>query len=94
MATNNTPLDATLTIYPLDTEGNRISNVSLTSTDLKAGSTDQEVTFTTTGTISNFDGVEIVARIKAVDSQTLSPNQTLLLKNIRVKVNGYYQKEL
>lgn len=92
-ATNNTPLDATLTIYPLGVDGKRLSGVELTSSELKSGEPNLPLTFTLKGEIKNLDGIEIVAIVKSASSLTLSPDQTIDLKDIRVKVNGYYQKE-
>lgn len=94
LGTNNTPLDAQLTIYPLDVNGNRIGTASLTSTELKAGQADIPVTFTLTGEIKDLDGVEFFATVNAGNSQTVSPEQTILFKNVRVKVTGFYEKEL
>lgn len=91
---NQTPLSAQVTIYPLDVDGNRIAGVSVTSTELKAGMEGAAVTFTMTGTLSNFDGVEIVATAASGNTETLSPDQMIMFKNIRVKVDGYYEKEL
>lgn len=92
-ATNETPLDAQLTIYPLGVDGNRLSGVSLTSNQLKAGAT-AELTFTLQGEIKNLDGVEFFATVKAGSKETISPEQSIVFENIRVKVNGYYEKEL
>ena len=92
-ATNNTPFDAQLTIYPLGVDGNRINGVELSSNVLKPGEP-QEVVFTLSGEVKDLDGVEFFATIYAVDETTISPDQTIVFKNIRVKVNGYYEKKL
>ncbi|MCH5219780.1 MAG: hypothetical protein J1F20_04345 [Muribaculaceae bacterium] len=94
LATNNTPLSAQLTVYPLDVNGERIQGVTVTSNELASGKQDSELIFTLSGQIKNLDGVEFVATVVAADSKPLSAKQSISLKNIRAKVNGYYTKEL
>lgn len=92
--TNQTPLDFSVTIHPLDVNGNRIGNVTLTSNIVKAGATDDKVEFVLSGEIKGLDGVEIIATTTSGNTQTVSPDQYLKFNNIRVKVNGYYVREL
>lgn len=47
----------------------------------------------TGGPISKISGLNVKAEIKGTD-QTLSPSQEIILKNIKLKVNGYYEKKL
>lgn len=91
--TNNTPLDAQLTIYPLNSKGERIG-VEFTSTTLAAGAVNEPITFTLSGEFTDLDGVTFEAVIEAQDDQTLSPQQTIVFSDIRARVTGYYQKEL
>lgn len=93
LATNNTPLEAQLTIYPLDVNGNRIPGVDLTSSTLLSGQS-EILTFTLTGQIKGLDGVEFFATINPADNQAVAPNQSITFENIRVKVNGYYERKL
>lgn len=93
-ATNNTPLSAQLTVYPIDTEGKRIEGVTITSNELASGKADSELTFTLNGELRNLDGVEFVARVVVADNKPLSSGQSIVLKNIRAKVSGNYKKEL
>lgn len=93
-ATNNTPLSAQITIYPVDVNGNHLSGVEITSTTLEAGVPDAPLSFELTGDIKGLDGIEIVATVISESENALSPDQTILLKNIRVNVTGYYQREL
>ena len=47
-----------------------------------------------TGTVTGLDGVEIEARVEgSADDSALTPSQRLILKNIRARVSGYYEKE-
>lgn len=92
--TNLCPVDATVTIYPLDKQGNRI-DANLQSTLLKADTPDQKLEVTLTGEIKHLDGVDIVARVEAGNDQSaLAPSQTITLKNIRATVSGSYIKKL
>ena len=47
-----------------------------------------------TGTITHLDGVTFIARLNSANRDPLTPSETITLKNIRVKVSGYYEKEL
>lgn len=94
LATNNTSLGAELFIYPLDKDGNRLPNVEIKSTFLESGALNQPITFTLSGTVTKLDGVEFVARMVSHDSKTLSPDETLSFKDVRLTVSGYYEREL
>lgn len=43
--------------------------------------------------VNNVTGVNVVADVKG-NGGTLSPKQNIILKNIKLKVNGYYQEKL
>lgn len=43
--------------------------------------------------VKNIKGYKVVADVKGKD-KTLSPNQKIVLKNIKLTVNGYYEEEL
>ena len=93
--TNSCPVSAELRAYPIDKEGNRIPGVELkTLQPIAANSTDQNVVIEMTGTIKHLDGVIYEAVVNAGSSEeALSPNQTIVLKNIRATVSGYYEKK-
>lgn len=93
VGTNNTSLDAQLTIYPLNAQGQRIPGAQFSSTTLPAGAT-EPITFTLNQTITGLDGVEFVATVVSQDEKILSPDQTIVFKNIRARVTGYYEREL
>jgi len=95
LASNACPIAAVLTAWPIDKDGKRITGVEIKSTTLDANSTDQELTIEMTGTVTHLDGVTFEARVNADNSEeTLSPSQSIILKNIRARVTGYYEKEL
>lgn len=94
-ATNNCPVSAELYIWPVDINGKRISGVEIKSTTLPANSSDVPLTIEMTGEIKHLDGIIYEARVNgSKNSSALSPNQTIILKDIRTKVSGYYEKEL
>lgn len=88
---NSTPLGFELKAFPLDKNGNRIKDVEITASKVEANSTAQDVEITMKGVLKGLDGIEYVADAFADNSEeTLSPDQTLKLSNIRVQVSGYY----
>ncbi len=93
--TNNCPVAAVLSAYPIDVNGNRIPGVEVKSNTIAANATDAPVEIVMTGTITHLDGIEYEARLMAGSSdEVLAPSQTIVLKNIRATVSGYYEKEL
>ena len=92
--TNNSPLDAQLTIYPVNSKGEKIQGVEFTSTTLPAGAKNEPISFTLTGVITDMDGVIFEAVIISQDDQIISPDQTIVFSDIRAKVTGYYEKKL
>ena len=96
-ATNNCPLAVDLMAYPLDAEGKRLQGLELgTTATLQAGAQDQPMEIVLTGgEVRHLDGIEYVARVHAgTAGSALQPSQTIVLKNIRATVGGYYEKEL
>lgn len=91
--TNSIPLSATLVAYPLDKEGNRIPGVEVKAQEVPANCTDFPVTIEMTGEIRMLDGVTFQALVHG-DRESLAPSQTIVLKNIRARVSGWYEKEL
>lgn len=91
---NSLQFDGVLTAWPIDVNGNRIPGVEVKSSTIAAHSTDEPVTIEMTGTMAHFDGVTFVARLNSAGREPLTPSETITLRNIRVKVSGYYEKEL
>lgn len=101
-ATNSTPLEATLTLTPIDINGNPIKDpktgkeVVITSNKLAANTTTPtELVFNLSeGSVNGLDGVIYKAYVVSDNAATLAPDQVINLTKIRAKVSGYYQKEL
>lgn len=94
LVSSDLPLDATMAVYPLDKDGNRIQGLTIVPVELPANSQDREMVFSITGEIRNLDGVLITATVTPDSQDALSPDQIITLKNIRVKVSGNYTREL
>lgn len=95
-ASNNAPLGASITAYPIDVNGNRISGVTIvTESELPANTTDAPIRIVMQGEIRHLDGVTFEARVVSDQSgAVLTPSQTITLRDVRAKVSGYYEKEL
>ncbi len=92
--TNNCPTSAELYAWPIDVNGNRINNVEVKSSTLKANSTDSPLTIEMSGEVKHLDGVIFEARLKgSSNNEALNPSQTIIIKNVRARVSGYYEKE-
>ncbi len=94
-AVNNCPAGIQLTAWPVDVNGNRI-DAEITTNYIEPN-TDGEVPVEIKmhGTVRKLDGITFSARLTGSNAnEPLKPQQTLVLKNIRAKVSGYYEKEL
>lgn len=94
-ATSRVPLDVKLSAYVLDKYGNRMQ-AQLTSVTLPANAEDFPFTIELTEgqTVTHLDGITFTARVNADGETPLSPDQDIVLKEVRAKVSGYYEKEL
>lgn len=91
---NDLPLDANLTGYPIDVNGNQIGDVTIEGAVIPANAKDHEVKLYITGEIRHLDGITFSAEVYPTSENPLAPSQTLTLNNIRAKVSGNYIKEL
>lgn len=93
-ADSDLPVDAELTAYPIDKEGNRIGDVEISGAHLKAMAKGEPITMTMTGTVRMLDGLRYEVRVKQEDSKTLTPEMSIKLSNVRARVTGEYVKKL
>ncbi len=93
-ATSTLPLNADIVAYPMDKDGNVINDVKVSGNILPAMASDYEMTLVASGEIRHLDGVKIVATIKSERADVITPKNSIVLKNVRAKVNGSYTKEL
>ncbi|MBD5325954.1 MAG: hypothetical protein HDS04_04655 [Bacteroides sp.] len=91
--TSNLPIGVDLIVKPLDNNGNAITNVKVNPVEIPAGSTKHvEIKVeSTNGAFRNLDGMRYTAMIKsAADAKALSPQSSLTLKNLKIRVTGNY----
>ena len=92
LVTNDLPIDVEITCYPIDRNGNKISDLVIDGVHLKTGVEDYPMQLKISGNIENLDGVTFVATAKATpEEQPLRPDEHLILKNLKVKVSGNYK---
>ena len=88
--TNNTPLTAELTGYPIDKYGNQINDVSVQGAVIKGNAVNEPVTLYITGEVKYLDGIRFTATIRPDSDNAISPDQSITLSNIKAKVSGNY----
>lgn len=94
-ATSNIPLDAELKVHPLDKDGNLIPGLQIIPAIIAAKEGGQDLMLEVKGTIQNLDGIFISADVDPDGSlEVLTPEQEIMLENIRVMVSGSYTKKL
>ncbi|MDE6532199.1 MAG: hypothetical protein K2M27_01535 [Muribaculaceae bacterium] len=94
-ASSTLPLKAHISGFPIDKNGQPIAGVTIEGADIEANTSGQPVTIRVTGEVRHLDGISFTATVLPGDNdETLSPDQTLTLDKIRVKVSGNYTKEL
>jgi hypothetical protein len=92
--TTDLPLEATVKIFPIDKDGNDIKDVEIEGGFIPANASNYELNVTATGVITHLDGIRIEARVQSDEANTLTPNKTITLSNIRPTVSGTYTKKL
>jgi len=94
-ATTDVPLAVKLTAKVLGKDGKPI-DAELSSVELPANAKDSPFTIVLGEgqTVTNLDGITFTAHVKADGQTALSPEQNIVLKNLKAKVSGHYTKEL
>lgn len=93
-ASSDLPLGAEITVVPVDKQGNTYPGLETTKATISAKAQDQPIHIEISGTITKLDGVRIEAVVRPGSDQTLSPDQTITLKNVKATVSGNYTTEL
>lgn len=83
------PLEAEITAYPLDPQGNKIESFPVRG-KLAGTPGKQHITLESSGTFKNLDGVTFEAVVHPSASTPLTPNLTIRLENVKATVSGYY----
>ncbi len=92
--TTDIPVAIEFSGYPIDKNGNRMTVVTISNVTIDANAHDQSVRLSVSGDIKNLDGMEFEAKANAQEGKALSPDMSIVLKNVRPRVSGYYEKEL
>lgn len=89
-------IDQTVKIsgYPIDVNGNAIDGVEIVGAEIPANASNYKITIRTTGEVRYLDGFVYTATAASAGAEPLSPDQHIILKNVRAKVSGKYVKEL
>ena len=99
LVTNDLPLDLIITAYPIDKDGNQISDIHIEGFEVKEGDVDRTMTIKVTtneeNKITHLDGISFTAiATPGPDLYTLKPSEHIVLKNLKIKVSGNYSTEL
>ncbi|MDE6793360.1 MAG: hypothetical protein K2J48_09800, partial [Muribaculaceae bacterium] len=91
------PVDAILSGYPIDKNGNKINGAEFEPLTIPGGAKNQSIVLKLNVTpgkpVKGLDGITYKAELVASSSDALSPDQSFTLKNIQIKVSGNYTKE-
>ncbi|MDE5887636.1 MAG: hypothetical protein K2H46_08630, partial [Muribaculaceae bacterium] len=91
------PVDAILSGYPIDKNGNKINGAEFEPLTIPGGAKNQSIELKLNVTpgkpVKGLDGITYKAELVASSSDALSPDQSFTLKNIQIKVSGNYTKE-
>lgn len=91
----NIPVSLDFTGSPIDREGRVIDNVVIEGAQIDANAQDQQVNIRISGAFTGLDGICFTAHaVAGADESALTPNMSIVLKNVRPQVSGYYEKEL
>lgn len=90
MVANHAPLNAQLTMKPIDYQGNVIPGLEVSPVTLPSGTEAQPITITVTGDLHNFDGIRLEATVHSASSDALAPDQTITLSDVKATVSGKY----
>lgn len=94
-ASTEIPFDVQLNIYPIDKNGKDIEVEKNQTVHLSANADNELVEVLIEGTIRQFDGIRLEARVVNKDSNTiLAPTMQISIKNSKASIEGYYQDEL
>lgn len=93
-ASTDLPYDIDLTIIPITFEGKDIPNVERSTVRLQANAKDRPVELSIIGTIEHLDGIKLKANVISQSSNVMRPDMKLYIKNSKITLTGYYEKEL
>lgn len=96
--TSKVPVALSMTVYPLDKDGNKIPSVKggyiMAESGISPNATNEFLDLHFTEPFKGLDGVEFTVKAYDMNGVTLTPEQTLNLTNIKAKVTGEYVTKL
>ena len=92
-ATTDLPYDLELSIVPI-TFNDKEMNVKASTVRLEANAEDFPVELEIEGTIEHLDGIKIKANVISQGDDVMRPDMQLYVKNSKIILTGYYEKEL
>ena len=93
-ATTDLPYDVELSIVPITFDNKEIAGVTSSKVTLEANAADYPVELRIEGTITHLDGIKIKAKVTSENDDVMRPDMKLYIKNSKVTLTGYYEKEL
>lgn len=87
------PLKITLTVSPIDEEGNIINNIESEPVEINATRESQPIDVVFEGNIRGLDGIILDAKIEGADGRPISPEDKIKFDNFKVTVSGKYIDE-
>lgn len=95
LISNELPLNILITGYPIDVNGNKINDVNIEGVNVAAGAVDEPLCIKISGEVTHLDGIVFEAMAYPDENaKVLRPDETIRLKDIKVKISGNWTKEL
>lgn len=91
-ATTDLPYEVILSIVPINAKAAEIAKCEPIT--LKANAKDEPVQLIIDGEIKHLDGIKIKAKVTSQSTDAMSPDMNLIVKNSKLTLTGYYEKEL
>ena len=88
------PLSVEVKLIPIDKSGNAIKDVTSETLTLEVSADAQPIDMNIVGKIKNLDGIIIDAKLRGNNGEVLSPDQKLILNDLKVAVTGLYIDKL
>ncbi len=82
------PMNAELSITPIDANGNKISGVIVSKLNVPGESEYSPVTIEVKGDIRGLAGITIEAVVTPSSEKPMAPSQTISLKHVKVRISG------
>lgn len=93
--TSDLPANVHIVAFPLGKDGKIIPGTEIQGADISGTVNGEPIEITLIGEVTHLDGIEIQAIATSIDPNvTLSPEQSIILTNLKATVTGNYTKKL